>query len=133
MLKYAYCYLLFFFFGLSFDSDVFNFYEDAARFMRIGKYPISLVGKMDETPAFFDMVLSKCILKKGEMECVSFLSEWKKYQSVILSVTADRQMLLTMIISKEKSEQTIRDLNIPPGFVVKTEKKSWMDDGLTKV
>ena len=42
-------------------------------------------------------------------------------------------MLLTMIISKEKSEQTIRDLNIPPGFVVKTEKKSWMDDGLTKV
>ena len=51
----------------------------------------------------------------------------------ILSVTADRQMLLTMIISKEKSEQTIRDLNIPPGFVVKTEKKSWMDDGLKKV
>ena len=42
-------------------------------------------------------------------------------------------MLLPMIISKEKSEQTIRDLNIPPGFVVKTEKKSWMDDGLTKV
>ena len=25
---------------------------------------------MDETPAFFDMVPSKCIAKKGERECV---------------------------------------------------------------
>ena len=30
-----------------------KFYEDAGRFMRIGKYPRSLVGNMDETPAFF--------------------------------------------------------------------------------
>ena len=42
-------------------------------------------------------------------------------------------MLSPMIILKEKSEQTIRDLNIPPGFVVKTEKKAWMDDDLMKV
>ena len=29
-----------------------KFYEDAARFRRIGKYPLSLVGNMDETLAF---------------------------------------------------------------------------------
>ena len=38
-------------------EDVLSkFYEDAARFMRIGKYPLSLIGNMDETPASFDMV-----------------------------------------------------------------------------
>ena len=29
------------------------FYEDAARFMRIEKYPLSPAGNMDQTPAFF--------------------------------------------------------------------------------
>ena len=71
--------------------------------------------------------------KRWDGVYVSFLMKWKKYQSAILSATADRQMLPPMIIFKEKSEQTIRDLNIPPGFVVKTEKKAWMDDDLMKV
>ena len=35
------------------ESVFSKFYEDAARFMRIGKYLLSLVGNMDETPAFF--------------------------------------------------------------------------------
>ena len=42
-------------------------------------------------------------------------------------------MLPLVIILKEKTEQTIRDLNIPPAFVVKTQKKAWMDDDLMKV
>ena len=38
-------------------EDVLSkFHEDAARFIRTGKYPLSLIGNMDETPAFFDMV-----------------------------------------------------------------------------
>ena len=45
-----------------------KFYEDAARFMKTEKYPLSLVGNMNETPAFFDMVPSKCISKKGDRE-----------------------------------------------------------------
>ena len=32
--------------------------------MRIDKYPLSLVGNMDEIPTFFDMVPSKCIAIK---------------------------------------------------------------------
>ena len=47
-----------------------KFYEDAAHFRRIGKYPLSLVGNMDEIPVFFDMVPSKFILEKGERERV---------------------------------------------------------------
>ena len=76
-------------------EDVLSkFYEDAARFMRIGKYPLSLIGNMDETPAFFDMVLSKCISKKGEKECVVRSSgNEKKHLKVVLSATADGKML----------------------------------------
>ena len=85
--------------------------------MRIGKYPPSLVGNMDETPAFFDMVPSKC----------------KKHLTVVLSATGDGKMLPSMIIFKGKTDRTISDLNIPVGFIVKTQKKAWMDDDLMKV
>ena len=46
------------------ESVLTKFYADAAKFMRIGKYPLSLVGNMDETPAFFDIVPSKCMRLK---------------------------------------------------------------------
>ena len=52
------------------ESVLTKFYADAVKFMRIGKYPLSLVGNMDETPAFFDMVPSKFIAPKGNKECV---------------------------------------------------------------
>ena len=42
------------------------------------------------------------------------------------------EMLPPMIIFKGKTEKYIRDLNIPPGFIVKTQKKPWMDDDLMK-
>ena len=38
-----------------------------------------------------------------------------------------------MIIFKRKTKQTIRDLNILLGFIVKTQKKAWMDDDFMKV
>lgn len=102
--------------------------------MRIGKYPLSLVGNMDETPAFFDMVPTKCITLKGKKECVvrSSGSE-KKHLTVVLSATGDGEMLPPMVIFKGKTDKTIRDLEIPPGFVVKTQSKAWVDDGLMKV
>ena len=44
---------------------------------------------------------------------------------IVLPVTADREIPPPMIIFKEKTEQTIHDLNIPPGFIV--EHNGWMD------
>ena len=108
-------------------------WEDATRFMRAGKYPLSLVGNMDKTPAF-DTVPSKCIAKKDERVCVVCSSGSKKtHLTVVLSVTADGRMLPTMIIFNGKTKQTIRDLNIPLAFIVKTQKKAWMDDDLMKI
>ena len=48
------------------QSILSRFYKDAAKFMRIGKYSLPLVGNMDETPQFFDMIPSKCIFPISE-------------------------------------------------------------------
>ena len=55
---------------------------------------------------------------------VSSSGSEKKHLTVVLSATADGKMLPLMIIFKGKTEKTIRDLNIPPGFIVKTQKKA---------
>ena len=74
---------------------------------------------MDETPAFFDIVSSKCIAKKGDKECtVRSSGSEKKHLAVVLSAIADGKMLPPMIILREK-HRTIRSLNIPTDFVVK--------------
>ena len=46
----------------------------------------------------------------------------KKNLLADLSITADGQMLPLIIIFKGKTEQTIRDLNINPGFIVKIQE-----------
>ena len=42
-----------------------KFYEDAARFMRIGKYPLSLIGNMAETLAFLTWSHQSAFRKKA--------------------------------------------------------------------
>ena len=82
--------------------------------MRIGKYPRSLVGNMDETPAFFDMVPSKSICKTGSEECIVRTSGCeKKHVTIVLSATADGKMLPPMIIFKGKTTKTIKKLRVP--------------------
>ena len=111
-----------------------KFSKDAAKFMRIDKYPLSVVGNRDETTAFFDMVQSKCIAEKGDKECdVRSSRSEKKHLTVVLSATADGKMLPPMIIFKGKTDRTICNLNIPINFVVKTQEKTWTNDDLMQV
>ena len=106
------------------ESVLTKFYADAANFMRIGKYPLSLVGNMDETPAFSDIVPSKRIATQVTKECVARTSGGeKKHLTVVLSATGDGKMLPPMIIFKRKTDRTISDLNNPAGFIVKTQEK----------
>ena len=79
---------------------------------------------MDDASAFFDIVLSKYIAKKGERECVvrSWRNE-KKHLTVALSAMTVGQMLPPMFIFRRKTDQTIRNLNIFPGFNVKPQEK----------
>ena len=109
-------------------------YQDAGRFMRIGKYLRSLVGNMDETGAFFDMVPSKSICKTGSKECIVRTSGYeKKHVTIVLSATVDGKMLTPMIIFKGKTTKTIENLRVPDGFIVKTQAKAWMDEELMHV
>ena len=89
---------------------------------------------MDETPAFFGMVPSKCIAAKVAKECVVRTSGGEiKHLTVVLSATGDRKMLSPMIIFKGKTDRTISDLNIPAGFIVKTQENTRMDNDLIKL
>ena len=102
--------------------------------MRIGKHPRLLVANMDETPAFFDMIPAKSICKTGSRECIVRTSgSEKKHVTVVLSAAADGTMLPPMLIFKGKTDKTIKKLHIPEGFIVKTQEKSWMDEGLMEV
>ena len=72
------------------ESSITKFYADAGHYMRISKYPMSLVANMDETPAFFDMV--PAITKTGTKESVVRTSGGeKKHVTVVLSGNLKRQ------------------------------------------
>ena len=102
--------------------------------MQIGKYPRSLVANMNETPAFFDMILPKNICKTGSRECVIRTSGSKKgHVTVVLSATGDGAMLPPMLIFKEMTDKTIKKLRISGRFIVKMQEKSWMDERLMEV
>ena len=106
------------------EGSITKFYEDAGRYMRIGKYSRSLVANMDETSAFFDMIPAKSICKTGSRECIVRTSgNEKKHVTVVLSAAADGTMLPPMLIFKGMTDKTKR----------KTQEKSWMDEGLMEV
>ena len=72
--------------------------------------------------------------EKGDKECVVCSSgSEKKHLTVVLSATTDGKMLPPIIIFMRKTDQTIRNLNTPTNFVVKTQEKAWMDDDLMQV
>ena len=95
--------------------------------MRIEKYPFSLVGNIYETPAPFDIAPSNELRRKMRKCMVRSSGSAKKHLMVVLSATADRQMLPPMIIFRGKTNQTISNLDILPSFIVKTQKRPvWM-------
>ena len=53
-------------------------YADATRFMRIWKYPFSLVGNMDQTPAFFWHAPVKMYCAERWRKCGWLFRRWKQ-------------------------------------------------------
>ena len=67
-------------------------------------------------------------MKKGDKECVvrSSGSE-KKHLTVVLSASVDGKILPPMIIFKGKTDQSIRNLNIPLTSLSKRKRRlGWM-------
>ena len=99
--------------------------------MRIGKYPLSLVGNMDDMVDLPFLTWCQRMVPKNAWFALRVVK--KKHLTVALSAMGDGKMLPPMIIFKGKTDRTISDLNIPAGFIVKTQEKAWMDDDLMRV
>lgn len=93
--------------------------------------PPEVLGNMDETPVYFDMLPGKTVEKKGEKTVkVRTTGSEKCHITAVLTATADGQFLPPMIIFKGKTQRTIKKLKVPKGFLVATQEKAWMDDTL---
>ena len=86
---------------------------------------------MDETAVFFDMVPEKSSVQKRQKSVTIWTSgSEKRHVTVVLTVAADEFILPPMIIFRGKSNQTIKDIEAPEGFVIVTQEKAWMDESL---
>ena len=113
------------------ESKISLFYSDCARFLKIGKYPLLLIGNMGKTPVFFDMVPEKSFVQKGQNSVTIRTSGSKKrHVTVVLTVVADGLILPPMIIFRGKTNRTIKDIEAPEGFVIVTQEKARMDEFL---
>ena len=86
---------------------------------------------MDKTPVFFDMVPEKSLVQKGQKSVTIRISSSENgHATVVLTVAADGFILPQMIVFRGKTNQTIKDIETPEGFVIVTQEKAWMDESL---
>ena len=70
-----------------------------AKFLKIRKYPLALIGNMDQTSVFFDMVPNKSFAKKRSKSVFVGTSGCeKKHVTVLLTVCACGDILPPVII-----------------------------------
>ena len=113
------------------ESKISSFYSECARFLKIGKYPLPLIGNMDQTPVFFDMVSEKLLVQKGQKSVTIWTSgSEKRHVTVVHTAAADGYILPPMIIFRGKTNKTIKDIEVPEGSVIVTHEKIWMNETL---
>ena len=70
-----------------------------AKFLKIRKYPLALIGNMDQTSVFFDMVPNKSFAKKRSKSVFVRTSGCdKKHVTVLLTICACGDILPPVII-----------------------------------
>ncbi len=86
------------------EDKVSAFQEEVKTERQKHDFPKELIGNMDETPLYFDMVPSRTIEKKGAKEVrVRSTGAEKRRVTVVLACTASGKTLPPMIIFKGKS------------------------------
>ena len=79
---------------------------------------------MNKTPVFFDMVPEKSLVKKGQKSVTIRTSgSEKRHVTVVLTVAADGFILPPMVIFRGKTNQTIKNIEAPEGFVIIRQEK----------
>lgn len=114
------------------EDKITKFYTDIQRVRQKASYPFCFISNMDETPAYFDLVLSKVVSRKVAKDCcVITTGSEKRHVTVVLTVMADGWMLPPMVIFKGKRKLKLS--NVPDGMLVTVQQKAWMDSELMQV
>ena len=109
-----------------------KFYTDVQRVQQKASYPFCFIGNMDEIPAYFDLVPSKVVSRKGAKDCrVITTGSEKRHVTVVLTVMADGRMPPPMVIFKGKRKLKLS--NVADGMLVTVQQKAWMDSELMQV
>lgn len=96
-------------------------------------FPYELIANMDETPAYFDMVPSKTVDKKGKKSItVRTTKSERRHVTVVLTCVATGHMLPPMVIFKGKTSRTIRGVNNKGKSIITYQEKAWMDEEIMK-
>ena len=91
-------------------------------------FEMKMIGNMDETPVYFDIVPNKTIDQRGVRSVqVKTTGGDKRHITVVLTCTADGQLPPPMVIFKGKRQLNLR---APPGFIIAVQEKAWMDAAL---
>uniref|UniRef100_A0ABM0M4J5 Pogo transposable element with KRAB domain-like n=1 Tax=Saccoglossus kowalevskii TaxID=10224 RepID=A0ABM0M4J5_SACKO len=103
------------------EDKITAFHDFIVEQRRTYNFPLELIGNMDETPAYFDLLPNTSIAQQGT-KTVSIHSTGaeKCHLTVILTVLANGTVLSPMIIFKGVRKL---NLNVPKGMVVEVQKK----------
>ena len=105
-----------------------SYLQKLQRERKNGRFPNALIGNMDETPVYFDLVPGKTIDRVGVKSCIiRSRGAEKRHIMVVLTVAVDGSMLPPMVIFKGK-----RSLKLiaSEGVLVSVQTKAWMDEDL---
>ena len=80
------------------ENKVSPFCSECAKFLKIGKYLFPLIGNMNQTPVFFDMIPERLLVLTGKKSVTIRTSgSEKRHMTVVLTVAADVFILPPMI------------------------------------
>ena len=110
------------------ENKIYEFRRKVKQIRESGDFPYELIGNMDETPAYLDMVPSRTLDVKGKKTIKVKTTKSEKCRvTAVLSCVAVGNMLPPMVIFKGT---THRCINKVTGSNVCYQKKAWMDERL---
>ncbi len=103
------------------EERIKAFQMQLVRLKEINRFEV--IGDMDETPLYFDIVPNRVIDKKGKKSIiVRTTGSEKRHLTVTLCVTHDGDVLPALVIFKGKTPLDITAVNV---FIC-TQSKAWM-------
>ena len=115
------------------EDKIAQFRQNVQYVRENGDFPYELIANMDETPAYFDVVPSKTVDKKGKKSIiVRTTKSEKRHITAVLSCIATGDMLPPMIIFKGTTTRSINGVTNKNGAIVTYQGKAWMDEDIMK-